>query len=103
MTKANHSAIFPQSAEGEGRDVRADGTRVGKWTYTPVAAAWAPNESATLHHEGRDDVYLDYSSSVFEDFLEAMSTIENDFTRRFQEAASVKPSADERSGRNSRV
>ncbi|WP_133900082.1 hypothetical protein [Streptomyces sp. KS 21] len=102
MTTANHSAIFPQSSEGDGRSVRAGATRVGKWTYTPVSTDWAPNESATLHREGRE-VDLHYSSSVFEDFLEAMSAIENDFGRRFQEAASVEPSVGEHSGRNSLV
>ncbi|MFE6848406.1 hypothetical protein [Streptomyces sp. NPDC057686] len=99
MTTANHSAILPQGSESNGGSVRAGATRVGKWTYTPVSTDWAPNESATLHREGRE-VGLHYSSSLFEDFLETMSAIENDFGRRLQEAASIKPSAGERSGRN---
>ncbi|MET8752061.1 hypothetical protein ACFXPI_03760 [Streptomyces sp. NPDC059104] len=75
---------------------------MGNWTYTAVSAGWAMHEGATLHRDGKD-VDLHYSSSIFEDFLEAMSAIENDFTRRFQEAAVVEPSAGERSGRNSLV
>lgn len=102
MTKANHSAIFPRVPEEDGHGVHAGGTRVGKWTYTAVSAGWAFHESATLHREDQE-VDLHYSSSVFEDFLEAMSAIENDFTRRFQEAAVVEPSTGERSGRNSLV
>ncbi|MGO4456936.1 hypothetical protein AB4039_06335 [Streptomyces sp. M-16] len=102
MTKANHLAMFPRVPEGDGRSAHADGTRVGKWTYTAVSAGWAMHEGATLHHDGKD-VDLHYSSSIFEDFLEAMRAIENDFTRRFQEATVVEPSAGERSGRNSLV
>ncbi|MFJ4314060.1 hypothetical protein ACIP46_02010 [Streptomyces lavendulae] len=102
MTKANHSTIFPRVPEDDGHVVHADGTRVGKWTYTAVSAGWAFHESATLHHEDQE-VGLHYTSAIFEDFLDAMRTIENDFTRRFQEAAVVEPSACERSGRNSLV
>ncbi|GAA3243759.1 hypothetical protein [Streptomyces lavendulae] len=88
--------------EDDGHNLRTDGTSVGKWTYTAVSAGWAFHESATLHHEGQE-ISLHYSSSIFEDFLEAMRAIENDFTRRLQEAAVVEPSAGERSGRNSLV
>ncbi|MEU4953527.1 hypothetical protein [Streptomyces lavendulae] len=102
MTKANHSASVQRVPEDDGPSVHADGTRVGKWTYTAVSAGWAFHESAMLRHEGQE-IGLHYTSSILEDFLEVMSAIENDFTRRFQEAAVVEPSAGERSGRNSLV
>ncbi|WP_406385952.1 hypothetical protein [Streptomyces sp. NBC_00211] len=95
--------MISQRTEGEGRSARAGATRVGESTYSPASTGWAGRESGILHHEGRD-IDLCYSSSVFEDFLEAMTAIEYDFTRRFLGGTtSVKPSVDERPGQNSRV
>ncbi|WP_329199150.1 MULTISPECIES: hypothetical protein [unclassified Streptomyces] len=52
-------------------------TRAGKWTYT----SWTPDKGATLRSQRRE-VDLHYSSSIFEDFLEAMNRIQDEFSRR---------------------
>ncbi|MBW5481087.1 hypothetical protein [Streptomyces bambusae] len=76
---------------------------MGKWTYTPAPTdSWASNENARLHREGRD-VDLHYSSAVLEDFLEAMSAIEDEFDRRSREAAPFGNSVVERLERISGV
>ncbi|MFJ3203000.1 hypothetical protein [Streptomyces sp. NPDC086989] len=94
--------MFSQGMKDEGGSARAGAARLGNWTYTPASTPWAVDENGVLCHEGRD-IDLHYSSTVFEDFLDAMSAIEYDFTRRFQGAAPAEPSVDERSGRNSHV
>ncbi|MFE2143470.1 hypothetical protein ACFXA3_17305 [Streptomyces sp. NPDC059456] len=94
--------MFSQSVKGEGGSARSRGPRLGNWTYTPASTPWAVDDIGVLCHEGQD-IDLHYSSTVFEDFLDAMSAIECDFTRRFHGTAPAEPSADERSGRNSRV
>lgn len=98
MTTAKHSAIFPRSAESNAHRVRIGPTRVGKWTYT----GWTPDKTATLQHEGRE-VDLHYSSSIFEDFLESMSRIQNEFVLRSPDAGPFKKSIREGSGQISRV
>ncbi|MEU3407012.1 hypothetical protein ABZ766_24145 [Streptomyces sp. NPDC006670] len=75
---------------------------MGKWTYTPVSTDSAPEKGATLRHEGLE-VGLHYSSSIFEDFLDAVRGIQREFDRRSQEAAPRKAPAGERSGQTSRV
>ncbi|MEU8432548.1 hypothetical protein AB0F18_06475 [Streptomyces sp. NPDC029216] len=70
---------------------------MGKWTYTPVSPGSALEKGATLQHEGLE-VDLHYSSSIFEDFLDVVYRIQNEFNRRFHEAAPLKTSVAERSG-----
>ncbi|MFJ6718660.1 MULTISPECIES: hypothetical protein [unclassified Streptomyces] len=77
MTNANHAEIFLRSAGRYGHVVGTEGARVGEWTYT----GWTPSKGATLRNEGCE-VDLHYSSSIFEDFLEEMSRIQNEFRRR---------------------
>ncbi|MFJ6721691.1 MULTISPECIES: hypothetical protein [unclassified Streptomyces] len=77
MTTANHAEIFLRSAGRYGYVVGTEGARAGDWTYT----GWTPHKAATLRNEGRE-VDLHYSSSIFEDFLEEMSRIQNEFRRR---------------------
>ncbi|MFF0216634.1 hypothetical protein [Streptomyces vinaceus] len=86
MTTANRSAIFQRHAE-EGGDLADPGAaRMGKWTFTPASSDRAQDETAALHLEGLK-VELNYSSSIFEDFLEAMSSIRHEFDRRSQDEA----------------
>ncbi|MET9962208.1 hypothetical protein ABZ128_24660 [Streptomyces sp. NPDC006326] len=75
---------------------------MGKWTYTPGSTGWAPDTSATLQHEGQE-VGLHYSSSIFEDFLEAMCRIQNEFNLRSQEVAPFTTPVGDCSGQMSRV
>ncbi|WP_079429021.1 hypothetical protein [Streptomyces sp. 3211.6] len=79
------------------RDGQNRAARVGKWTYTPVSTGSALEKGATLQCEGLE-VDLQYSSSVFEDFLDVVRRIQNEFNRRSQEAASLKTPAGECSG-----
>ncbi|MFF4105255.1 hypothetical protein [Streptomyces sp. NPDC001903] len=86
MTTANRSAIFHRHSEEEDDPVRPGVSRMGKWTFTPASSGRAQDEAATLHHEGLK-IELNYSSSIFEDFLEAMSSIRHEFNRRSHGAA----------------
>ncbi|MEU3776590.1 hypothetical protein AB0F11_25995 [Streptomyces sp. NPDC032472] len=94
--------MFPQSTESDGRSGHTGAARVGKWTYTPAPTDWAQDKSATLHDE-EQEVDLHYSSSIFEEFLEAMSRIQNDFNQRSQDVARFKTAVGERCGQMSRV
>ncbi len=102
MAAAKHSAMFSPSADGGECNGHTGATTVGKWTYTPVSTSWDPDKSATLQHEGQE-VPLHYSSSIFEDFLQVMSRIQNEFNRRSQYATPFTTSLGERSGQMSRV
>ncbi|MFD0267302.1 hypothetical protein ACFVGY_11985 [Streptomyces sp. NPDC127106] len=76
---------------------------MGNWTFTPGSSGLGAGLNATLQHEGRK-IELSYTSSIFEDFLHAMSTIHSEFDRR--SAPSATPSGmcpDERAGMASRV
>ncbi|MFK0254934.1 hypothetical protein [Streptomyces sp. NPDC090445] len=54
---------------------------MGNWTFTPGSSGLGPGLNATLQHEGRK-IELNYTSSIFEDFLHAMSAIHSEFDRR---------------------
>lgn len=95
-----HSAILLQNAESGECNGRTWAATAGKWRYKPTG--WDSGKSATLQHEGQE-VQLQYSSSAFEDFLDAMSRIRNECNRRSQCVAPLKASAGERSGQMSRV
>ncbi|MET9887351.1 hypothetical protein ABZZ20_30280 [Streptomyces sp. NPDC006430] len=71
---------------------------MGNWTYT----GWTQDKSATLLHEGLE-VDLHYTSTIFEDFLEAMSRIQSDFNRRSPEVGPFKTTVGEPTGQISRV
>ncbi|GHE58259.1 hypothetical protein [Streptomyces vinaceus] len=81
MTTANLGAIFRRHSGEEDGAVSPEAARMGKWTFTPASSDRAQGETAALHHEGRK-IELNYSSSIFEDFLEAMSSIRHEFNRR---------------------
>ncbi|MEV0986068.1 hypothetical protein [Streptomyces sp. NPDC049949] len=81
MTTANRGAIFQRHPEEEDVPVRPGVDRMGKWTFTPASSDRARGENAALQHEGLK-IELNYSSSIFEDFLEAMSSIRHEFNRR---------------------
>ncbi|MCY0924025.1 hypothetical protein OS965_38895 [Streptomyces sp. H27-G5] len=49
------------------------------------------------------EVDLNYSSSIFADFLDRMCMIQDEFNRRSQSASSSEVPADECSGQGSRV
>lgn len=61
---------------------------MGKWTFTPASSDRTHGENATLHDEGRK-IELNYSSSIFEDFLKVISTIHREFNRRSQDVAAT--------------
>ncbi|MFB7787484.1 hypothetical protein ACFY0N_39130 [Streptomyces vinaceus] len=86
MTTANRSAIFQRHSEEEHDPADPGAARMGKWTFTPASSDRAQDETAALHLEGLK-IELNYSSSIFEDFLEAMSSIRNEFNRRSQDEA----------------
>ncbi|MFI6148328.1 hypothetical protein [Streptomyces sp. NPDC051109] len=103
MTTANLGAIFHRLSEEEDVPVRTGGARMGKWTFTPASSDRAQGGNAALHHEGLK-IELNYSSSIFEDFLEAMSSIRHEFNRRSHGAAvSGMCSTDGRLRQESRV
>ncbi|MFE2480371.1 hypothetical protein [Streptomyces sp. NPDC059389] len=81
MTTANLGAIFHRHSEEEDLLVRPGAARMGKWTFTPASSDRAQRESAALHHGGLKIELCD-SSSVFEDFLEAISSIHREFDQR---------------------
>lgn len=86
MTTANIDAIFRRHTNEEALPVRPGVARMGKWTFTPASSDRTRGENASLHHEGRK-IELNYSSSIFEDFLKAISKIHHEFNRRSQDVA----------------
>ncbi|MEU8837782.1 hypothetical protein AB0D97_01455 [Streptomyces roseus] len=86
MTTANLGAIFHRRSDEEDVPVRPGVARMGKWTFTPAPLDRTQGETAALHHEGLK-IDLNYSSSIFEDFLETMSSIRHEFNRRSYGAA----------------
>lgn len=102
MTRVELGAIFQGHAEGEGLPVRSVAARMGKWTFTPASSDRAPGENAALHHEGLK-IELNYSSSIFEDFLETISMIHHEFNRRSYGVAASGMGSDGRVRQASRV
>ncbi|MFG2715059.1 hypothetical protein ACGFX2_31530 [Streptomyces goshikiensis] len=86
MTTANLGATFLRYTEEEGATVRRGAAPMGKWTFTPASSDRSQGTNATLH---QDDLHVDlnYSSSIFEDFLEAINAIHHEFNRRSREVA----------------
>lgn len=78
MTKANHSVTGVSRLIGLTSDAPAPAVRMGEWVFTPASARFDREANATLHDKDRC-IDLLYSSSVLEDFLVAMGSIENDF------------------------
>ncbi|MFD7626681.1 hypothetical protein ACFV7Q_11715 [Streptomyces sp. NPDC059851] len=104
MTTANHSAAFRRHAEGEGHASGSGATRIGSWTFTPGSSGLGlgPVAHATLQHDGRK-IELSYSSTIFEDFLHAMSAIHSEFNRRSTPPTASGTRTDERAGAACRV
>ncbi|MCX5077557.1 hypothetical protein ACFWHQ_08010 [Streptomyces sp. NPDC060334] len=89
--------------EEEQRDnFHSGATRIGKWMFTPPSTDRGETRNATPGAEGLE-IDLRYSSSTFAAFLRAMSTIQDDFSRRPARAAAPDPALGERSGGSSRV
>lgn len=88
MTKSNHSETRVHRLISSMSDTTAPAVRVGDmtvsvvrmgpWVFTPASARLAREANATLHDKDRC-VDLQYSSSIVEDFLTAMASIETDF------------------------
>lgn len=104
MTKAKLPVPFrgPVEGDGQGADVHARVTRIGKWTFTPRPTGCGEAGNARLEQESLT-VDLRYSSSVFEDFLHTMSMIQIDFDRRSGNSGRSTVSEDRRSGGVPRV
>ncbi|WP_406183316.1 hypothetical protein [Streptomyces sp. NBC_01006] len=103
MTTANLSAIFRRFPEGDDLAVRpVVAARMGKWTFTPASTDRTQSETAALHHEGLT-IELNDSSSIFEDFLEVISSIHHEFNRRSHGVAMSGMCADDRFRQDSRV
>ncbi|MFI5667101.1 hypothetical protein [Streptomyces sp. NPDC051704] len=102
MTTANLGAIFHRHSEEEDLLVRPGAARMGKWTFTPASSDRAQRESAALHREGLK-IELSDSSSVFEDFLEVISSIHREFNQRSGGAAVSEMCADDLPRQESRV
>ncbi|MFK0045089.1 hypothetical protein ACIQU4_13420 [Streptomyces sp. NPDC090741] len=102
MTTANLSAIFQRRSDEEDLPVRPGAARMGKWTFTPASSDRAQGENASLHHEGLK-IELNNSSSIFEDFLEVISSIHHEFIRRSHGVAVSGMCADGRLRQDSRV
>ncbi|MEV6581187.1 hypothetical protein AB0M92_23790 [Streptomyces sp. NPDC051582] len=83
MTTAKLPVFFGRTAEEDGQGGRPhSGTvRIGKWLFNPSSADGGDTRHATLEH-GTVEIDLSYSSSVFEDFLHAMSMIQVEFGRQ---------------------
>lgn len=104
MTTAKIPFSYRRPAEGEGQggDFRSGATRIGKWTFTPRPTGCSEPRNATLEKESLA-VDLSYSSSIFEDFLHAMSMIQIDFDRRSGIIDRSGMAGDQCSGGSSRV
>lgn len=104
MTTAKPLFSLPGTAEGEGRrdSFHSGATRIGKWMFTPPSTDSGETRNATLGHESLE-IDLRYSSSIFEDFLHAMSMIQDEFSRRSAPTALPATALGERSGGSSRV
>ncbi|MFJ3514793.1 MULTISPECIES: hypothetical protein [unclassified Streptomyces] len=104
MTTAKLPAFLRRTAEegGQGTDIHAGAMRIGKWTFIPGSGDCAVTRNATLEHES-GEIDLSYSSSIFEDFLRTMSTIQFDFGRRLGQTAASATAVGECSGDSSRV
>ncbi|MFD5509998.1 hypothetical protein ACFWIB_19755 [Streptomyces sp. NPDC127051] len=102
MTTASLSAIFRRYPEGDDLSVRPVVARMGKWTFTPASTDRAQGENAALHHEGLT-IELNDSSSIFEDFLEVISSIHHEFNRRSHDVAVSWMCEEDRFRQDSRV
>ncbi|MEU3722240.1 hypothetical protein [Streptomyces sp. NPDC031705] len=97
--------VFPRgTAEEDGQrgSIHSGATRVGKWMFTPPTTGWGETGNATLGHEDLE-VDLLYSSTIFEDFLRAMSVIQIEFADRLGNTAASATAVGECSGGSSRV
>ncbi|MET9519036.1 hypothetical protein [Streptomyces sp. NPDC002994] len=52
--------------------------RMGRWVFTPACVRFAREANATLHDRDRC-IVLRYSSSILENFLKEMGSIEAEF------------------------
>lgn len=94
--------FFRQPSDGDRHLIRPRPTRVGKWTFTPGLPGLTPGKTATLQSEGME-VDLNYSSSIFADFLDRMRMIQDEFNRRSRRTSSPEIPADDYFKQASRV
>lgn len=104
MTTAKLPVSLRRTAEGDEQrgNIHSGATRIGKWMFTPPSTGWGENGTATLEHEDLE-VDLLYSSTIFEDFLHAMSLIQVEFAERSKNTAASASAISECSGGSSRV
>ncbi|MFD3545512.1 hypothetical protein ACFWUW_07805 [Streptomyces sp. NPDC058655] len=104
MTTAKHPVTPCETAQedGQGGGFPSRTTRIGKWMFTPLSTDGGKTRNATLEHESLE-IDLQYSSSIFEDFLHTMSMIQIDFGRRSGKAAPSATPARECSDGSARV
>ncbi|MFD3729754.1 hypothetical protein [Streptomyces sp. NPDC058671] len=104
MATVKSPVSFRTTAEedGKGDSVQSGSTRIGKWRYTPPSTVCGETQNATL---GNEDLKIDlrYSSSILDDFLQAMSVIQTEFGRRMGNVAAPATTAGECSGGSSHV
>ncbi|MFE9932518.1 hypothetical protein [Streptomyces sp. NPDC005533] len=104
MTTAKLPLFFRSTAEGDGQGAgtHSGAIRIGKWTFIPGSGDCGVTRNATLEHESLE-IDLSYSSTIFEDFLHTMSTIQVDFGRRWGHTAASPTAVGECAGGSSRV
>lgn len=104
MTTAELPASFcrPAGAGRRGGSIRSGVTRIGKETSTPRLTDRSETRNATWGHESLE-VDLSYPSSIFEEFLHAMSVIQFECGRRPGRTAPSAPAVRECLGGSSRV
>ncbi|WP_405940964.1 hypothetical protein [Streptomyces sp. NBC_00207] len=104
MTTAKLPVFFRRAAEqdGQGDSFHSGAIRIGKWLFIPGSADSGVTRNATLEHETLE-IDLSYSSSIFEEFLHAMSVIQVDFGRRLGITAASATTVGECSGGSSHV
>ncbi|MFG2972042.1 hypothetical protein ACGFYY_03415 [Streptomyces sp. NPDC048331] len=105
MTTAKLPTFLRRTAEEDelGAGIHSGAIRIGKWTFIPGSGDREVTQNATLEHDSLE-IDLSYSSSIFEDFLRTMSTIQFDFGRRLEHtAAAATAAAGECSDGSSRV
>ncbi|MBT2469990.1 hypothetical protein J7E97_19450 [Streptomyces sp. ISL-66] len=104
MTTAKFPVFFGRTTkeDGQGGRFHSGAIRIGKWIFIPGSADCGETRQATLEHESLE-IGLTYSSSIFEDFLHAMSVIQVEFGRRMENTAAFATAVGECSGGSPRV
>ncbi|MFD3676721.1 hypothetical protein [Streptomyces sp. NPDC058613] len=104
MTTAKLPVTLRRTAEEDeqGGGFHSRTIRIGKWMFTPLSTDGCKTRNATLEHESLE-IDLQYSSSIFEDFLHTMSMIQIEFCRRSGKTTPSATTVGECSGGSPRV